>query len=367
MSGDLRRSGRARGRPRRPAPRRPARARAASPRRTPAWAGVAGSCGGQASSGVDGSPGARTPPTPRASGRRLGRRRRPRPVNPAMPPRPWTPKTNAISRAWHAPSQPPIAGEPQAKRYTNVAGWCATCASASASTGARKKRSVSIANHRSFGAVLSPRAVAFAAERLDHVVGAVAQDPLDPAMEARVVEVARAGVGRRPEPPLVDVGPEDHRDVGRCARGAGSRAAAPGARRRRSSARTRTGVGCGSRPWPARRGDGRPARRGARRPSRRPLRLRGPRRGGSRWRATPRCPLRSARSRGGRGRVPAGRRSGATTDVAPADSPKIVTLPGSPPNAAMLSRTQRSAATWSRRPWFAPRSGWARNPSAPSR
>ena len=31
----------------------------------------------------------------------------------------------------------------------------------------------------------------------------------------------------------------------------------------------------------------------------------------------------------------------------PADSPKIVTLPGSPPNAAILSFTHWSAATWS--------------------
>lgn len=34
----------------------------------------------------------------------------------------------------------------------------------------------------------------------------------------------------------------------------------------------------------------------------------------------------------------------------PADSPKIVTRAGSPPNAAMLARTQRSAASWSRSP-----------------
>ena len=32
---------------------------------------------------------------------------------------------------------------------------------------------------------------------------------------------------------------------------------------------------------------------------------------------------------------------------APADSPKTVTRPGSPPKAAMFSWTQRSAATWS--------------------
>ena len=31
----------------------------------------------------------------------------------------------------------------------------------------------------------------------------------------------------------------------------------------------------------------------------------------------------------------------------PADSPNIVTLPGSPPNAAISSRTHSSAATWS--------------------
>ena len=61
------------------------------------------------------------------------------------------------------------------------------------------------------------------------------------------------------------------------------------------------------------------------------------------------------------------------TAAAPADSPKIVTLAGSPPNAAMLSCTQRSASTQSRRPQFAEGSpsgasdGWARKPSAPSR
>ncbi len=38
------------------------------------------------------------------------------------------------------------------------------------------------------------------------------------------------------------------------------------------------------------------------------------------------------------------------TALAPADSPMTVTLPGSPPNARMLSRTHSSAATWSRRP-----------------
>jgi len=34
----------------------------------------------------------------------------------------------------------------------------------------------------------------------------------------------------------------------------------------------------------------------------------------------------------------------------PADSPKMVTLCGSPPNALMFSCTQRSAACWSCRP-----------------
>ena len=38
------------------------------------------------------------------------------------------------------------------------------------------------------------------------------------------------------------------------------------------------------------------------------------------------------------------------TLIAPADSPKIVTWSGSPPNAAMLSRTHSSAAIWSRMP-----------------
>ncbi len=40
----------------------------------------------------------------------------------------------------------------------------------------------------------------------------------------------------------------------------------------------------------------------------------------------------------------------ALTDAEPADSPATVTRRGSPPKAAMLSRTQRSAAAWSSRP-----------------
>ena len=38
--------------------------------------------------------------------------------------------------------------------------------------------------------------------------------------------------------------------------------------------------------------------------------------------------------------------------IAPADSPKSVTFLASPPNRAMFSRTQRSAAIWSSRPLF---------------
>ena len=40
----------------------------------------------------------------------------------------------------------------------------------------------------------------------------------------------------------------------------------------------------------------------------------------------------------------------ALTAKEPADSPKIVTFLGSPPKAAMLSRTHSSAATWSSMP-----------------
>ena len=45
----------------------------------------------------------------------------------------------------------------------------------------------------------------------------------------------------------------------------------------------------------------------------------------------------------------AGDPSRAPTLMAPADSPATVMLAGSPPNEAMWSRTQRSAATWSAR------------------
>ena len=43
----------------------------------------------------------------------------------------------------------------------------------------------------------------------------------------------------------------------------------------------------------------------------------------------------------------------ALTDAPPADSPKTVTLSGSPPKPAMLSRTHSSALTWSSSPKFA--------------
>ena len=62
------------------------------------------------------------------------------------------------------------------------------------------------------------------------------------------------------------------------------------------------------------------------------------------------------------------------TQPPPADSPKSVTSLGSPPNAAMLSRTHSRAATMSRNPtlvsntWSAsPNDEKSRNPSAPRR
>ena len=66
--------------------------------------------------------------------------------------------------------------------------------------------------------------------------------------------------------------------------------------------------------------------------------------------------------------------SSAQTLAAPADSPMMVTLPGSPPNAEMLSRIHFSASTWSSNPSF-PVEGMRppvtsfrlRNPSAPIR
>ena len=52
-----------------------------------------------------------------------------------------------------------------------------------------------------------------------------------------------------------------------------------------------------------------------------------------------------------------GEDSNSVTLMAPADSPKMVTLPGSPPNASMLRCTHSSAATWSSRPRLAGASG----------
>jgi len=59
--------------------------------------------------------------------------------------------------------------------------------------------------------------------------------------------------------------------------------------------------------------------------------------------------------------------SSAEITPAPADSPNTVTLPGSPPNRPMLSRTQRSAATASSSPRLAGTPGICANPSVPSR
>src|SRR5260370_35101643 len=59
--------------------------------------------------------------------------------------------------------------------------------------------------------------------------------------------------------------------------------------------------------------------------------------------------------------------------MAPADSPKTVIFPGSPPNAAILSRTHCRAATWSSRPqllekplFSPPLPATCRKPSAPT-
>lgn len=59
--------------------------------------------------------------------------------------------------------------------------------------------------------------------------------------------------------------------------------------------------------------------------------------------------------------------SSAEITPAPADSPKTVTLAGSPPNFSMLSLTQRSAATASSRPRLAGASAICAKPSMPSR
>ena len=70
-----------------------------------------------------------------------------------------------------------------------------------------------------------------------------------------------------------------------------------------------------------------------------------------------------------------GEPTSAPTMTAPADSPKIVTLSGFPPNAAMLRSTHRSVAMASMSAWlpeaFLPdsfvSSGCERNPKGPRR
>ena len=83
---------------------------------------------------------------------------------------------------------------------------------------------------------------------------------------------------------------------------------------------------------------------------------------GIRWCAAPLCRIARRNSPSARGIA-----SSIPMLIAPADSPKIVTLPGSPPNAAISSRTHSSAATWSSRPTFAMPSSRCRKPSDPGR
>ena len=85
-------------------------------------------------------------------------------------------------------------------------------------------------------------------------------------------------------------------------------------------------------------------------------------RGSSVWCAAPLCST-ARRNRP----VARGIASSAPMLIAPADSPATVTMSGSPPKAAMLSRTHSRAATWSRRPRFGGASGRSANPSTPSR
>jgi len=63
----------------------------------------------------------------------------------------------------------------------------------------------------------------------------------------------------------------------------------------------------------------------------------------------------------------AGEESSAMTAVPPADCPAIVMRDGSPPNAAMLSRTHSRPRTQSRTPRFVGASAIQPKPSKPSR
>jgi hypothetical protein len=71
------------------------------------------------------------------------------------------------------------------------------------------------------------------------------------------------------------------------------------------------------------------------------------RRGGETWagEAPPLSPIALAKRPRARGEA-----IWALTEMEPADSPKMVTLSGSPPKAAMFFWTQARAAVWSRRP-----------------
>ena len=118
------------------------------------------------------------------------------------------------------------------------------------------------------------------------------------------------------------------------------------ARRRRLGSSVRSGSRRGSRPSGTARNASRssPARRRGSRRARRAT-------SAARSRvADPRRTRRSARSRLWNSPRRRASPSSVPTLPAPADSPKIVTSSGSPPNAAMLSRTHSSAATWSSRP-----------------
>ena len=80
------------------------------------------------------------------------------------------------------------------------------------------------------------------------------------------------------------------------------------------------------------------------------------------WCAAPLCSTARRNSPAARGIA-----SSAPMLIAPADSPATVTVSGSPPKAATLSRTHSNAATWSSRPRLGGASGSSAKPSAPSR
>ena len=286
------------------------------------------------------------------------------PSSTSTPPRSRLSNTNGTSMAWQAPSTPPMAVDGRSKRYMRHVGRVRQLGLGQPHRRHAEDRGRSSRRTQQAVGVGAP---AGRAVEVDHVVDPVVADQAgDAAPQLRSSsEPAEAGLEVE-QVPLVGGGADDQRDAGGAA-GADGLEGRPGEQPRRRppagtcSAADRRAAGGRAPRWSARRSTSAWAaqHRVDGQATSTPSTVAGERSSAPSTSSVTRSASpgggcarrrRSGRWPGGTGpRPPAWPRS-VPTLMPPADSPKIVTLPGSPPKPAMLSRTHSSAATWSRMP-----------------